>query len=232
MEKRRCDECESTYFATRSEMLNLCPECAHQLYGYENCKHTFKDGRCTKCYWDGSTSEYLKTRPNNKAKLMKLPLGIKKVSVLCILQSGEQFLLLKRKNPPNQGLYTPVGGKLDPFETPLQAALRETKEETGIELDDMTFCGILTETSPTKYNWICYTYLAEIPYQEAPPCDEGTLEWIAFDVLSELPTPKTDWHIYDYSSRGQSFIFEAEYDADLQLLKMKELLLNQDLLIQ
>lgn len=35
-------------------MVNLCPECCHVFYGYENCNHQFENGRCTKCYWDGS----------------------------------------------------------------------------------------------------------------------------------------------------------------------------------
>lgn len=42
------------------KMRNLCPECAHVLYGYENCSHIFENGRCVKCYWDGKRSEYLK----------------------------------------------------------------------------------------------------------------------------------------------------------------------------
>ena len=37
----------------------LCPECAHILYGYPNCGHVFKNGRCIYCYWDGSRSKYI-----------------------------------------------------------------------------------------------------------------------------------------------------------------------------
>lgn len=55
-----CDECGSDYYKDTSRMANLCPECAHILYGYENCKHQFENGRCTKCYWDGSKTLYLK----------------------------------------------------------------------------------------------------------------------------------------------------------------------------
>lgn len=54
-----CDECGSTYFLDTSKMANLCPECSHILYGYENCQHFFEDGKCVKCNWDGSTSHYL-----------------------------------------------------------------------------------------------------------------------------------------------------------------------------
>ncbi len=56
-----CDECGSSFFAGSSRMDALCPECAHWLYGYPPCEHTFADGRCTKCHWDGSVSRYVQT---------------------------------------------------------------------------------------------------------------------------------------------------------------------------
>jgi len=55
-----CEECGSEYLASRSKMNSLCPECAHILYGYENCNHVFEDGKCTLCLWDGNRSDYIK----------------------------------------------------------------------------------------------------------------------------------------------------------------------------
>lgn len=55
-----CDECGSEFYIDSSKMSALCPECAHQLYGYENCDHEFRDGRCIYCYWDGSRSDFTK----------------------------------------------------------------------------------------------------------------------------------------------------------------------------
>ncbi len=42
-------------------MESLCPECAHLLYGYERCEHDFVEGRCTRCHWDGSVSDFGKS---------------------------------------------------------------------------------------------------------------------------------------------------------------------------
>lgn len=153
---------------------------------------------------------------------MNIPEGIKKVAVLSVLKSGDQFLLLHRHRQPNKDMFTPVGGKIDPFETPLQAAIRETREETGIEVANMRYCGVLVETSPTPYNWISFVFIADIPYQEAPYCKEGTLQWIPQSQLKEIPTPVTDWHIYDYLRQGNKFHFDAHYDANLNLLHMKD----------
>ena len=61
-----CDECGSEYLASSSKMASLCPECAHVLYGYENCDHEFKDGKCTLCLWDGSRSDYIKSLKQDK----------------------------------------------------------------------------------------------------------------------------------------------------------------------
>ena len=56
---KMCDECGSEYLASTSKMASLCPECAHVLYGYDNCDHVFKDGKCILCLWDGSRSDYI-----------------------------------------------------------------------------------------------------------------------------------------------------------------------------
>lgn len=55
-----CDECGSEFLKTTSKMNRLCPECAHILYGYPNCNHVFKNGKCIYCFWSGKKSEYIK----------------------------------------------------------------------------------------------------------------------------------------------------------------------------
>lgn len=61
-----CDECGSEFLKSSSKMMALCPECAHILYGYPNCPHTFKNGRCIYCHWDGSQSEYIKWKKKDQ----------------------------------------------------------------------------------------------------------------------------------------------------------------------
>lgn len=148
--------------------------------------------------------------------------GLKKTAVLCVLKCKDEFLLLKRFKEPNKDMYTPVGGKLDPFETPLQAAVRETREETGIVVENMKYHGTLTETSPSKYNWISFIYSAEIAFQPAPDCNEGILKWINRNELLDIPTPKTDWFIYKYILENRVFAFNAVFEAKLNLVKMQD----------
>ena len=131
-------------------------------------------------------------------------------------------MLLKRLKEPNKGLFTPVGGKLDPHENPLKAAIRETWEETGFDVTHMKFCGLLTESSPVEYNWTNYVYLAEIELVPPPPCNEGELQWIDFDDVLKTPTPTTDWFIYKYILENRPFAFNAEFNEKIELLSMVE----------
>lgn len=153
---------------------------------------------------------------------VKVPIGLKKTAVLCVLKHGQQFLLLRRLKEPNRDLYTPVGGKLDPFENPFNAAIRETWEETGIKVPAMKYCGVLVESSPADYNWTSFVYLAEIDFLPPPPCNEGTLEWIHFDNVLKMPTPKTDWFIYKYILEQKHFSLHADFDGQLNLTRMEE----------
>ena len=50
MKTQKCVEYDSLYFIEKSEMKEMCPQCSHQIYGYENCKHQFKNNRCIFCF--------------------------------------------------------------------------------------------------------------------------------------------------------------------------------------
>ncbi len=158
------------------------------------------------------------------------PEGIKRVAVFCIIKSGDQYLLLKRAKVPNQGKFVPVGGKIDPYESPLEAVIRETLEETGIVVTRPKFCGVLTETSPVSYNWVSFIYTVEIPWLPVPPCDEGELCWIPAEELKDLNTPPTDWHIYQYVNEGRPFVFSAVFDENLVMTSMMDELSGEELM--
>ena len=53
------------------------------------------------------------------------------VGVICL--RGDEVLLIRRGQPPRQGEWSLPGGRVEPGETLREAALRELREETGVE---------------------------------------------------------------------------------------------------
>ena len=148
--------------------------------------------------------------------------GLMKIATLCVLRNKNKFLLLKRFHKPNKGKYVPVGGKLKPYESPIDGVIRETFEETGIDIKNPKFFGILTESSPSDYNWISYIYSININFIKPPISNEGILEWIDYEKIKIIPTPLTDHYIYKYIMENKKFILNAEYDKNLNMKIMTE----------
>lgn len=143
--------------------------------------------------------------------------GLKKAVVLCVLHNEETLLLLYRTKEPNRGKYIPVGGHIEPFETPREAAVREVREETGYIVQDLQFCGVLVETAPADYNYVIFIYSAQTDRFPPPDCREGKLEWVERADVPRIPTPTTDMYLYKLIAAGQTFMLNAEYDESLGL---------------
>src|SRR5690606_16518957 len=55
------------------------------------------------------------------------------VGVVCL--KGDEVLLIRRGTPPRQGEWSLPGGRIEPGERLAAAALRELREETGVEAE-------------------------------------------------------------------------------------------------
>ncbi|HPJ72777.1 MAG TPA: NUDIX domain-containing protein, partial [bacterium] len=53
-------------------------------------------------------------------------------TVLCFLVVGGDLLLIRKKTGLGRGMFNVPGGRIEPGEDPLDAAVRETREETGL----------------------------------------------------------------------------------------------------
>ncbi len=150
---------------------------------------------------------------------------------MVILRHGDQYLMLKRSKKPNLGRMVPVGGKVDPYEDPRTTAIREVKEEAGIDIEeqDLQYVGGIIESSQSSYNWICLIYLATISFIEPPICDEGELMWINTNEVKDHFLPETDPWVYDYIDHQKPFMFNAVFDDQLEIISMIEELENKRL---
>ena len=110
-------------------------------------------------------------------------------TTLCYLDIDEKTLLLhriKKKNDVNHDKWIGIGGKFEHGESPEECIQREFCEETGLTLLDWAYRGIVTFVSE---DWCEYMHLftASGYAGEMCECDEGTLEWVPWDHITDLP---------------------------------------------
>lgn len=115
---------------------------------------------------------------------------------LCFLTRGDDVLMLHRQNPPNQGLWNGVGGRLERNEAPVAGVLREVREETGFQLETPRFAGVLTwdgyETPPGGL----FIFTAEAPPGEPAMCNEGQLAWKPRGWVFSSPEVVSNIHVF------------------------------------
>lgn len=161
--------------------------------------------------------------------MSNIKLGLKNCAVLCVLKNKNKFLLLRRTKEPHKGKYIPIGGRLEPFESPIEAAKREVKEETKFNIKNLKFCGVMVETSPMKFNWVNFVYIGNVNFSKPIFCKEGVLEWIRISDILKIPTPTTDRYIYQYVLKNKNFMFNVVYNKKIKILLLREEIENKNI---
>ncbi|MFP4144913.1 MAG: NUDIX hydrolase [Phycisphaeraceae bacterium] len=139
-----------------------------------------------------------------------------KIAVLCYLfDDAGRVLLLHRCKPPNQHLYSPIGGKLEQRvgESPTACAVREIAEEVGLTVApaDLHLTGIVSETAfGDETHWLMFLYEIIHPVTvEREEFGEGRLEWHPREAIGKLSIPDTDreviWPLF-WRYRGAFFM--------------------------
>lgn len=125
-----------------------------------------------------------------------------------IFRDGK-LLLLKRNREPFKGLWSLVGGKMHSCETVEECALREAREETGLDVAFASLCGVAFEVvnRPDRQplNQLLFICRLSAPAGEAVASGEGELKWVSPE---ELPACEHEFIPSDYRM-VQDFLFTA-----------------------
>ena len=108
---------------------------------------------------------------------------------LCFIRSGDDVLLLKRSEHKRifPGQYNGVGGHIERDEDPLTGAIREMQEETGLDVVNVRFRGVIHVDVGAANGILVFVFTAEAPSRDFQNSVEGTLEWVPLDQIDALP---------------------------------------------
>ncbi len=143
---------------------------------------------------------------------MALPYRI--ATLLYCFSTRDEVLLLKRRQEPNRGFWSPCGGKLKMAlgESPYACACREAREETGqiLQPSDLHLTGLVSEHGyEGQAHWLMFLFevkrrLATVP----PPHPEGEFGFFPRSALPDLWIPQSDretiWPLF-WQNRGGYF---------------------------
>lgn len=143
---------------------------------------------------------------------------------LCYIEKDSSYLMLhrvKKQNDLNHDKWIGIGGKFEKGESPEECAVREIREETGLEIKktDLCYCGIVTFVDLTEN---CPTTSSEtVPFTEfmhlfwtdkfsgrllsSEECDEGDLQWVPVAKMNDLPHWKGDEIFLDLIAKRVPF---------------------------
>lgn len=141
-------------------------------------------------------------------------------TLLYCFNATEEILLMQRTRSPNQGLWSPPGGKLHQAvgESPHACAAREAEEELGINAHSTEFNlrGIVSEKGyEGEHHWMMFLFeytkrLHTLP-KEHP---EGHFNFFPLKYVENLKIPKTDktfiWPLFKKHRHG---FFAVECDC-------------------
>lgn len=148
-------------------------------------------------------------------------------STLCYITRGNDVLMLhrvKKEKDINKDKWIGIGGKFEKDESPDECLLREAYEETGLTLTSWRCRGIVTFL--TNGDWegeYMYLFTADGFYGQIKECDEGELQWVSRDFVSQLPQWEGDKIFLDLLWQDAPFfLLKLRYDGD----RLTEAVLN------
>lgn len=138
-------------------------------------------------------------------------------SVYLIRNKEILFLVRNKENDKvhKQGMYLPIGGKIEPGEGIEACAIRETAEESGVIIKSLELKGIdyIRSHMGGDDDWVNFIFVSRDFEGEPKPGNEGHFDWVDIDKIKEANLYEGDKIYLEYLFKFKFFVVEFLYSG-------------------
>lgn len=145
---------------------------------------------------------------------------MKLATLVYLKRDGKTLMIhrIKKQADIHQGKWNGLGGKLEPGESPEACAVREVREESGLEIRSLRYGGLLVFAGFKGEDWYVWVYTTDAFDGELIDSDEGRLQWIPDAELRALPLWPSDLLFLDWLEAGKVFSARFAYSSQDEML--------------
>jgi 8-oxo-dGTP diphosphatase len=138
-------------------------------------------------------------------------------ATLCFIIQEGRILLIRKKRGMGAGKVNGPGGRIEPGESPLECAIRETREEVGLTPIDLARRGVLHFQFVDGYSLHCTVFSASGHEGTPIETEEALPFWVPLDSIPFEEMWADDIHWLPRMIGGEDFLGYFHFDNDAML---------------
>lgn len=143
---------------------------------------------------------------------------------LCFVFYENELLMLKASTTKEwDGTYNALGGHIEKGEGIIENALREIREEAGLDVVDTKLRGVIHVSNFYGKNVMMFVTSSQATNKEVQANHEGELEWVPIDQIDTLKVFGDIEPILNYVLKmkpEETFLGVSEFDGKAGLLNL------------
>jgi 8-oxo-dGTP diphosphatase len=145
---------------------------------------------------------------------------MKLATLVYIKHAGKTLMIhrIKKERDIHEGKWNGLGGKLEPGESPEACAIREVREESGLEIKNPRYGGLLVFAGFKSEDWYVWVFTTDAFEGQLCDSNEGRLQWIPDEEIRSLPLWPSDHLFLDWLDAGKLFSARFEYSPQDEML--------------
>lgn len=152
--------------------------------------------------------------------------GVLPVVMIAIIKD-KKICFIKRNKRPYKGYWGMVAGKMQVGESIKETAIREAKEETGLELEFHSLKGVLhehaKENNQVKHSFVFFLVQLNALNDKLKPTEEGELSWFELDEIENAKVIPSDlWMLKKFMDKTANVPEISMEEKDGKLISFKE----------